>query len=167
MTGTLRLPEQNSVVVTGRLTRDPEVFFTPSGTAKCWFSIAVNQNYRDKATGEWKEIATYVPIVVWREAAERCKERLSKGSPVHIEGRLRSREFEDKKTGQKRTVLEVEARRVQFLAGNPKGAPGAPGEPVPAAAQEPPSSEGGRSPSPKRAGNADAAETEEIEEVPF
>lgn len=115
MTG-VRLPEQNQVVLTGRLTRDPEVFFTPQGTAKCWFSIAVNQNYKDKATGEWKEQVTFVPIVVWRQAAERCKERLRKGSPVHIEGRLRSREFEDKKSGGKRTVLEVEARRVQFLA---------------------------------------------------
>lgn len=112
----VRLPEQNQVILTGRLTRDPEVFFTPQGTAKCWFSIAVNQNYKDKATGEWKEQVTYVPVVVWRQAAERCKERLRKGSPVHIEGRLRSREFEDKKSGGKRTVLEVEARRVQFLA---------------------------------------------------
>ena len=115
MTG-VRLPEQNQVTLTGRLTRDPEVFFTPQGTAKCWFSVAVNQNYKDKATGEWKEQVTFVPIVVWRQAAERCKEKLRKGSPVHIEGRLRSREFEDKKSGGKRTVLEVEARRVQFLA---------------------------------------------------
>lgn len=112
----VRLPEQNQVVLTGRLTRDPEVFFTPQGTAKCWFSIASNQSYKDKATGEWKEMTTFIPIVVWRQAAERCKEKLRKGSPVLIEGRLRSREFEDKKSGGKRSVLEVEARRVQFLA---------------------------------------------------
>lgn len=118
MSGLLRLPEQNQVTLTGRLTRDPEVFFTPQGTAKCWFSIAVNQNYKDKATGEWKEQVSYIPIIVWRQAAERCKEKLRKGSPVHIEGRLRSREFEDKKSGGKRTVLEVEARRVQFLERN-------------------------------------------------
>jgi single-strand DNA-binding protein len=124
----VRLPEQNQVMLTGRLTRDPEVFFTTQGTAKCWFSIAVNQNYKDKATGEWKEQVSYIPIVVWRQAAERCKEKLRKGSPVHIEGRLRSREFEDKKTGGKRTVLEVEARRVQFLAaaeGRPDAGPAA------------------------------------------
>lgn len=112
----VRLPEQNQVMLTGRLTRDPEVFFTAQGTAKCWFSIAVNQSYKDKATGEWKEQVAYVPIVVWRQAAERCKEKLRKGNPVHIEGRLRSREYEDKKSGGKRTILEVEARRVQFLA---------------------------------------------------
>lgn len=120
----VRLPEQNQVILTGRLTRDPEIFFTPQGTAKCWFSIAVNQNYKDKASGEWKELVSYVPIVVWRQAAERCKEKLRKGSPVHIEGRLKSREFEDKKTNQKRTVLEVEARRVQFLAPAEPGAGG-------------------------------------------
>ncbi|MBI5630870.1 MAG: single-stranded DNA-binding protein [Elusimicrobia bacterium] len=112
----VRLPEQNQVLLTGRLTRDPEVFFTPQGTAKCWFSIAVNQAYKDKATGDWKEQVSYIPVVVWRQAAERCKEKLRKGSPVHIDGRLRSREYEDKKSGTKRTVLEVEARRVQFLA---------------------------------------------------
>lgn len=112
----IKLPELNQVLLTGRLTRDPEVLYTQQGTAKCWFSIAVNKNYKDKATGEWKEQVTYVPIVVWREAAERCKEKLRKGSPVHVEGRLASREFEDKKSGGKRKVLEVEARRVQFLS---------------------------------------------------
>lgn len=112
----VRLPEQNQVMLTGRLTRDPEVFYTPQGTAVCRFSIAVSQSYKDKATGEWKESVSYIPVVVWRQAAERCKEKLQKGSPVHIEGRIKSREYEDKKTGQKRAVLEVEARRVQFLA---------------------------------------------------
>lgn len=112
----VRLAEQNQVFLTGRLTRDPEIFFTGQGTAKCWFSVAAGQNYKDKVTGEWKEQVSFVPIVVWRQAAERCKEKLRKGSPVQIEGRLRSRDYEDKKTGQKRTVLEVEARRVQFLA---------------------------------------------------
>lgn len=148
----VRLPEQNQVSLTGRLTRDPEVFFTPQGTAKCWFSIAVNQSYKDKATGEWKEMTTFVPIVVWRQAAERCKEKLRKGSPVLIEGRLRSREFEDKKTGGKRTVLEVEARRVQFLAAADSGQE--------SASEDRPAK--GRAPA--------AAETEdsaEIEEVPF
>ena len=143
----VRLPEQNQVLLTGRLTRDPEVFFTPQGTAKCWFSVAVNQNYKDKTTGEWKEQVSYIPIVVWRQAAERCKEKLHKGSPVHIEGRLRSREFEDKKSGSKRTVLEVEARRVQFLAQADNTA--APAKAGTASAEEP--------------ATADA----DIEEVPF
>ncbi|MBI4375301.1 MAG: single-stranded DNA-binding protein [Elusimicrobia bacterium] len=148
MNSGLRLPEQNQVLLTGRLTRDPEVFFTPQGTAKCWFSIAVNQNYKDKATGEWKESVSYVPVVVWRQAAERCKDRLRKGSPVHVEGRLRSREFEDKKTGGKRTVLEVEARRVQFLE-----------------RAEGRSSAGAETPAPM--GTAETSDAVDIEEVPF
>lgn len=138
----LKLPEQNQVMLTGNLTRDPEVFILQSGTAKCSFSIAVNKRYKDKSTGEWKDLTTYVPIVVWREAAERCKEKLRKGSPVHVEGRLSSRQYEDKKTGQKRTILEVEARRVQFLA----------------------KSEGSSGQSPVPAGGGDSAD---LEEVPF
>ena len=147
MTG-VRLPEQNQVMLTGRLTRDPEMFLTPQGTAKCWFSVAVNQNYKDKASGEWKEQVSFVPIVVWRQAAERCKEKLRKGSPVHIEGRLRSREYEDKKAGGKRTVLEVEARRVQFLA------PSVDQKSAPAQAQNP-----------EQAASVEASA--DIEEVPF
>ena len=79
-----------------------------------------------------------MPIVVWRQAAERCKEKLRKGSPVHIEGRLRSREYEDKKVGGKRTVLEVEARRVQFLApsGDQKSTPAQAESPEQAASVE-------------------------------
>lgn len=115
MSAGVRLPEINSILLSGRLTRDPEVFFTQAGIAKCSFSIAVNRRVKDAKTGEWKDDVFYMPIVVWREQAERCKEKLRKGSPVFVEGRLRGREYEDK-TGQKKSVLEVEASRVQFLA---------------------------------------------------
>lgn len=113
-------------MLTGRLTRDPEIMVTQNGISKCWFSLAVNRRYRDKASGEWKDDVAYVPVVAWRDAAQRCKEKLKKGSPVHVEGRLRSRKFEDKGSGSSRTVLEVEARRVQFLAAAESG-PEAPG----------------------------------------
>jgi len=115
MSAGVRLPEINSILLSGRLTRDPEVFFTQSGIAKCSFSIAVNRRVKDSKTGEWKDDVFFMPIVVWREQAERAKEKLKKGSPVFVEGRLRGREYEDK-TGQKKSVLEVEAIRVQFLA---------------------------------------------------
>ena len=146
----LRLPEQNQVFLAGRLTRDPDMFYTQQGTAKCSFSLAVNQNYKDKVSGEWKQQVSYIPVIVWRQAAERCKDRIRKGSPVMIEGRLRSREYEDKKTGGKRTVLEVEARRIQFLA-----------------ASEGESAE--RSASEAASAGAEASESEsaDIEEVPF
>ncbi len=154
MTG-IRLFEQNQVFLAGRLTRDPEVFVTSQGIPKCAFSIAVNQNYKDRTSGEWKSMASYIPIVVWRDAAQRCKDKLRKGSPVHIEGRLRSREFEDKKTGGRRTVLEVEARRVQFLAASESEGP----------AGDAPSH---RAPAGEPIAVAAAAETDtEIEDVPF
>lgn len=115
---TLRLPEQNQVLLAGRLTRDPEVRFTQKGSAVCRFDMAVNRRFLDKATNEWKDDTTYVPIVVWGPTAERCKEKLSKGSPVHVEGRLRSEEWTDK-AGQKRKTLVVVSNRLQFLASGP------------------------------------------------
>jgi len=167
----IRLPEQNQVMLTGRLTRDPEFMVTQNGVAKCWFSIAVNRRYRDKASGEWKDDTAYVPVAVWRDAAQRCKERLKKGSPVHVEGRLRSRKFEDKASGAPRTVLEVEARRVQFLATTLSGEGEVPpsdghsakaGGPLPAGESRPdaPAAEAGE-------GSAAAAAGDDIEEVPF
>ena len=143
MTSGVRLPELNLVVLSGRLTRDPETFFTQGGVAKCSFSLAVNRRVKDSKTGEWKDDVFFMPVVVWREQAERCKDKLRKGSPVTVEGRLRGREYEDK-SGQKRSVLEVEASRVQFLA-----LAGGEKSDAPAKARE---SEGG---------------AEQLEEVPF
>jgi single-strand DNA-binding protein len=130
---TLRLPEQNSVTLVGRLTRDPEVRFTAKGQAMCRFDIAVNRRYKDN-TGNWQDDTSFVPVVVWGESASRCGERLKKGLPVHVEGRLQSRSWETKE-GQKRTTLEVVARRVQFLSKSTvesegEGSAGAPEAPV-------------------------------------
>lgn len=113
MTG-IRLLQLNDVQLVGRLTRDPELRFTGKGQPVCRFDLAVNRRYKD-VTGEWKDDTSFVPCVVWRDAAQRCSERLKKGSPVYVEGRLKSRNWETKE-GQKRTTLEVDARRVQFLA---------------------------------------------------
>jgi single-strand DNA-binding protein len=110
----LRLHQMNDVRLIGRLTRDPELRFTPKGQAVCKFDLAVNRRYKD-ATGEWKDETSFVPVVVWRETAQRCSERLKKGSPVYVEGRLKSNSWETKE-GQKRTTLEVDSRRIQFLA---------------------------------------------------
>ena len=110
----LRLPEQNTVTLVGRLTRDPEVRFTTKGAAVCRFDMAVNRRYKD-GTGNWTDDTSFIPVVVWGDAANRCGERLKKGLPVHVEGRLQSRNWETKE-GQKRTSIEVIARRVQFLS---------------------------------------------------
>ena len=112
-TNTLRLMQLNDVRLVGRLTRDPEVRYTPRGQAVCRLDIAVNRRFKD-SSGEWREEATFVPVTVWRDAAERCRERLKKGSAVYVEGRLKSSSWETK-DGQKRSGLDVEAYRLQFL----------------------------------------------------
>lgn len=112
----LRLPEQNQVFLVGRLTKDPELRYTPKGIATCRFRIGVNRRYKDTVSGEWKDETAFLNVTTWRQAAESCGKRLHKGSPVHVEGRLRSYEYEDKNNaGAKRTMIEVEARRVQIL----------------------------------------------------
>ena len=110
----LRLLQMNDVRLVGRLTRDPEVRYTAKGQAVARLDMAVNRRFKD-GTGEWRDDTTFVPVKVWREAAERCKERLKKGSPLYVEGRLRSTNWETK-DGQKRSGIEVEAYRLQFLA---------------------------------------------------
>jgi len=125
----IRLLQLNDVRLVGRLTRDPEVRYTPKGQAVARLDIAVNRRYKD-GMGEWREEATFVPVTVWREAAERCREKLKKGNPVYVEGRLRSTSWETK-DGQKRSGLEVEAYRLQFLAktGVDEGEPSEPSAP--------------------------------------
>ena len=125
----IRIPEQNIVMLTGRLTHDPELRFTQKGQGVCSFDIAVNKRYKDQTTGEWKDQTTYVPITVWGPMGEKCKERGKKGSPVHVEGRLKSDEYTDK-NGQKRKGLKVVASRVQFLAVASAGDADAPPETV-------------------------------------
>ena len=110
----LRLHSLNDVKLVGRLTRDPELRYTPQGTPVCHFRVAVSRSYKDRNSSEWKEEVAFVPCSVWRETAERCGQRLKKGSPVFIEGRLKSREWTTKE-GQKRSDLEVDILKIQFL----------------------------------------------------
>ena len=112
----LRLPEQNSVMMVGRLTRDPELRRTSTGKAVCSFDIAIGRRFKDQSTGEWKDAdPTFVPVIVWGDQAERCGDSLRKGVPVHVEGRLQTNKWEGADE-QKRSRLEVIASRVQFLS---------------------------------------------------
>ena len=88
----IRLASLNDVKMIGRLTRDPELRYTTGGIPVCHFRIAVGRKYKDRNSSEWKEEVAFVPCSVWRETAERCGQRLKKGSPVFVEGRLRSKE---------------------------------------------------------------------------
>lgn len=110
----LRMLEMNKVLLTGRLTRDPELRFTPSNQAVTTISVASSRRYKDTQSGEWKEITSFVQVVAWGKQAENIGQYLKKGSAVAVEGRLQSRSYETK-TGEKRSVLEVVADRVQFL----------------------------------------------------
>jgi len=135
----------NRVILIGNLTADPELKYTPSGTARARFSIAVNRQYKNSA-GQLQEEVTFVPIVTWGSQAENCANYLSKGRSVAVEGRLRIDSFENAE-GERRKVVEVVAQNVQFLGGPPRSA----NEP----GTIPPSS------------NQSDSQKEEDEEVPF
>jgi len=121
----------NKVFLIGNLTRDPELRYIPSGSAIATFTIGVNRVYKTQ-TGEKKEQASFIRIVVWGRRAEVCGEYLSKGSPVFVEGRLQSRDWETQ-DGQKRSTIEVVADNIQFLRMGDKqnAASGAKGAPPP------------------------------------
>jgi single-strand DNA-binding protein len=111
----------NRVIIVGNLTKDPELKFIPSGQAVCNLRMAMNRKWK-AANGEWKDEVTYVGVVVWGKSAEACGEYLKKGSPALVEGRMQSRSWETDK-GEKRSILEVVAERVQFLgSGRKEGA---------------------------------------------
>jgi single-strand DNA-binding protein len=109
----------NRVILIGNLTGDPELRYTPNGTARTRFSIAVNRQYKD-ASGHLQEEVTFVPIVTWGSQAENCANYLSKGRSVAVEGRLRIDSFENSE-GERRKVIEVVASSVQFLGGPSSG----------------------------------------------
>ena len=104
----------NKVILIGRLGRDPEVRYTPDGTAVANFSIATSDEWKDKSTGEKRERTEWHRIVAWRKLGELCGEYLSKGRQVYIEGRLQTRDWQDR-DGNKRYTTEVIATDVQFL----------------------------------------------------
>lgn len=102
----------NRVVLIGRLTKDPELSYTPTGVAVCNFTLAVDRSFKN-AKGE-KE-ADFIPIVVYRKLAELCSEYLAKGKMAAVDGRLQIRTY-DAQDGQRRWVTEVIAENVRFLS---------------------------------------------------
>jgi single-strand DNA-binding protein len=131
----------NKVILIGNLTRDPEVRYTPKGTAIAKIGLAVNRYWRD-ANGEQKEEVTFVDIDAFGKQAETLGNYMKKGRPILIEGRLRLDTWDDKQTNQKRSKLGVVLESFQFLdsrgAGDDGGAPRPrPAPPAPAAAPTP------------------------------
>ena len=110
----------NRVVLTGNLTRDPELRSLQSGTSVC--SLRLASNSRRKENGEWVDKPNYFSVTVWGAQGENCARFLSKGRPVCIDGRLEWREWQTQE-GQKRESIEIVADAVQFLGGREEGAP--------------------------------------------
>jgi single-strand DNA-binding protein len=113
----------NKVILLGNLTRDPEVRYTPKGSAVCDLGLAVNRNYT-LDNGEKREEVTFVDVVLWARLAEIAGEYLKKGRPVFIEGRLQMDSWDDKQTGQKRTKIRVVGETMQLLGSRPSGSGG-------------------------------------------
>ena len=129
----------NKVILMGNLTRDPEVRYTPNGSAVASFAIAVNRKY--KQGDETKEEVSYIDIVVFGKQAENCGQYINKGDSVLIDGRLQQRRWDDKDTGAKRSKIEVVAQAVNFMPKRQSSGRGG-GESHPEPAPEMPVDEG-------------------------
>lgn len=103
----------NKVIIVGNLGRDPELRYTPQGTAVCNFSVATTEKRRDKS-GEFQDVTTWFRVTLWEKRAETAAKYLQKGKPVYIEGRLKVDEWTDR-DGKERYTLDVTATDMQFI----------------------------------------------------
>ena len=117
----------NKVILLGNLTRDPEVRYTPKGTAVTELGMAVNRVYTAE-NGEKREETTFVDVTLWGRTAEIAGEYLKKGRPVSIEGRLQLDTWDDKQSGQKRSKLKVVGEGLQLIGSRPGGGGGGGGD---------------------------------------
>lgn len=106
----------NKVILIGNLGKDPELKYTPGGTAVAKFSLATNERYKDK-NGEMQERTEWHNIVAWQRTAEIAAEYLKKGRSVYIEGRIQTHSWDDKQTGQKKYMTEIVASNLVLLSG--------------------------------------------------
>ena len=113
----------NKVMIMGNLTRDPEIKYTPKGTAIADIGLAVNRNYTTES-GEKREEVTFIDVTLWGRVAEIVGEYCKKGRPLFVEGRLHLDTWDDKTTGQKRSKLKVVGENIQLLGSREGGAGG-------------------------------------------
>ncbi len=152
----------NKVMLIGNLTRDPELRYTPKGSAVAEFGLAINRIWYNEQKQKQEE-TTFVDVTLWARQAEIAQQYLTKGSPVYIEGRLSLDTWDDKTTGQKRSRLKVVGEALQLLSSRSHpggGAPAASGG-APSQASQP------RSGPPQGASAAPAAEFQEEDDIPF
>ena len=103
--------DSNSITISGNITRDPEMRYTPSGISKVTFGVAVNRSWRNQQTQEWEEQTSFFNVVAWRQLAENVGASLGKGSRVVVSGRLEQRSWETEQ-GEKRSIVEIVADEV-------------------------------------------------------
>ncbi len=152
----------NRVLLIGNLTRDPEIRYTPKGTAVADIALAVNRVFTGE-DGEKREEVTYVDVVVWSRLAEIAEQYLKKGRPVFIEGRLQLDSWDDKQTGQKRSRLRVVAENLQMLGSRGEGDSGGASGSPPAARRSASASPPAPRPNPPRDPDLDT----EPDDIPF
>jgi len=109
----IKMPEINNIVITGNLTRDPVFRQTANGSTVVNFSIASNRRYRD-TSNQWQSEVCYIGVVAWNRLADSCNNMLKKGSAVLVDGEIQSH-LHKNGDGTNRTVIEIKARRIQFL----------------------------------------------------
>src|SRR5947207_6773712 len=117
------MPNLNKVMLIGNLTRDPEIKYTPKGTAIADIGLAVNRNYTTES-GEKREEVTFIDVTLWGRVAEIVGEYCKKGRPLFVEGRLQLDQWDDKATGQKRSKLKVVGDNIQLLGSREGGGGG-------------------------------------------
>jgi single-strand DNA-binding protein len=149
----------NKVILVGNLTRDPELRYTPKGTAIAKIALAINRTWKTE-TGESKEEVTFVDVEAFGRQAETLGQYMKKGRPIMVEGRLKLDTWEDKQTNQKRSRLGVVLESFQFLDFN-KSADGS-GAPLPPKSRQPQAAVSESEPPPP-----DAAAAPEEDDVPF
>ena len=159
----------NKVMLIGNLTRDPEIKYTPKGSAVADLGLAINRNYTLE-NGEKREETTFVDVVLWGRLAEIAGEYLKKGRPVYIEGRLQLDSWDDKQTGQKRTKMRVVGEGLQLLGsrGDGGGGGGGGGEPGGGHSSPPPKTQSSKPPVSKRPpADPDLDPGGEEDDIPF
>ncbi|HEY2123185.1 MAG TPA: single-stranded DNA-binding protein [Chthoniobacterales bacterium] len=152
----------NRVLLIGNLTRDPDLRYTPKGTAVTEIGLAVSRIYSGE-DGERKEETTFVDVTLWARLAEIAGQYLKKGRPVFIEGRLQLDTWDDKQTGQKRSKLRVVAENIQLLGSRQEGEPPASSS----SASAPPRRTSGTAAPPARSEPRDPDLDAEPDDIPF
>lgn len=153
------MPNLNKVFLMGNLTRDPELRVTPKGTPICQFSLAINRTWKNEG-GEKQEEVTYVDVEAWGKQGETIAKYLTKGNPLHVEGRLRLDTWEDKNTKEKRSRMKVVLEQFVFIGTKTDAPAGARPQQDPGASPE------RHAPPPRNSGKPASHENLD-EDVPF